>query len=506
MYANIKTVTLLGLEGTLVDVEADIVKALPKLTIVGLADTAIKESAERVRSAITNSSYSFPNERVTVNLAPAGIRKDGSSMDLAIAMALLSANDEIKENPKDIIFIGELALDGKINPVPGVLPMVISMREQGFKKFIVPYENRFECTVVTDVEIYAAKNLSEVVEFINGNQSLKRLVGSYVEDEATFELDFKDLKGQEKIKRIFEISAASRTNVLLVGTPGSGKTMAAKRFPTILPKLTFEEAIEVSKIYSVTGLLKEGALITTPPFRSPHHTASAVSLIGGGSIPKPGEISLAHRGVLFLDELPEFQKSVLEVLREPLESKSIHISRATATLTYPADFILVGALNPCPCGYHGSKLHECNCTRPQIDRYLSKISHPLLDRIDMHIEVSEVEYKDLSSDETGLDSKTLRDSVIRARNIQEERYEKENFKLNGDMPDNKIKKYCKLNSECEKLMELSFKKYGFSARTYNKILKIARTIADLDSSENIKEMHLLEAIRYRTIDRKYWSK
>lgn len=506
MYAKVKTVTLLGLEGTLVNVEADIVRNIPKLTIVGLADTAVKESGERVRSAITNSGYSFPNERVTVNLAPAAIKKDGSALDLAIAMSLLCANDEVDEDPKDIIFIGELALDGSINSVKGVLPMVISMREEGFTKFIVPYANRNECSVVSDIEIYPAKNLTEVVEFVKGTGTLKRMVGNRSEEEVTYDLDFKDLKGQEKVKRLFEISAASRTNVLMVGTPGSGKTMAAKRFPTILPKLSFEEAIEVSKIYSVSGLLKEGALITTPPFRSPHHTASAVSLIGGGSIPKPGEISLAHRGVLFLDELPEFQKNVLEVLREPLESKTIHISRATATLTYPANFILIAALNPCPCGYHGSKLHECNCTRPQIDRYLSKVSHPLLDRIDMHIEVSEVNYEDISDEASGLDSETLRNSVLRARQLQEERYTKESFKLNGDLPDNKIRKYCKLDSACEKLMALSFKKYGFSARTYNKILKIARTIADLDSSENIKEMHLLEAIRYRTIDGKYWSK
>ncbi len=506
MYAKIKTCTLVGLEGREIEVETDISLGMPRLTIVGLADTAIKESGERVRSAIKNSSYSYPRERITINLAPADIKKDGSQMDLAIAISMMCANDEINEACDSYIFIGELALDGSLKGVRGVLPMVISMRSLGNKKFIIPYENRNECGVIKDVDIYPAKSLKEVVDFLQGNGKLEKFSNGFKQEDSKFELDFKDLKGQERIKRVFEISAASRINLLLVGVPGSGKTMAAKRFPSILPKLTFEESIEVSKIYSVAGLLNEGTLISIPPFRSPHHTASAVSLIGGGRIPKPGEISLSHRGVLFLDELPEFNKNVLEVLREPLESKSIHISRANASLTYPADFILVGALNPCPCGYHGSKVHECNCSQSQIERYLAKISHPLLDRIDMHLEVSEVDYKDLKNEPYGEDSEAIRRRVEEARELQKDRYKEESFNLNGEMPDKFISKYCKLNAACEKIMELSFKKYGFSARTYNKLLKISRTIADLDKSTDIKEMHLLEAIRYRTMDTKYWSK
>ncbi len=506
MYSCTKTCTLTGLNGYPVDVEVDLSNGMPKIILVGLADTAVKESTERVKSAIKNSGFDFPKKRITINLAPANLRKDGTQLDLAIAVSLLSCDENLELDYSPYTYMGELALDGKVNKIQGALPMVISMRSLGNKKFIIPYENRNECGVIKDVDIYPAKSLKEVVDFLQGNGKLEKFSNGFKQEDSKFELDFKDLKGQERIKRVFEISAASRINLLLVGVPGSGKTMAAKRFPSILPKLTFEESIEVSKIYSVAGLLNEGTLISIPPFRSPHHTASAVSLIGGGRIPKPGEISLSHRGVLFLDELPEFNKNVLEVLREPLESKSIHISRANASLTYPADFILVGALNPCPCGYHGSKVHECNCSQSQIERYLAKISHPLLDRIDMHLEVSEVDYKDLKNEPYGEDSETIRRRVEEARELQKDRYKEESFNLNGEMPDKFISKYCKLNAACEKIMELSFKKYGFSARTYNKLLKISRTIADLDKSTDIKEMHLLEAIRYRTMDTKYWSK
>ncbi|MHC5098853.1 YifB family Mg chelatase-like AAA ATPase [Peptoniphilus genitalis] len=379
MYSCTKTCTLTGLNGYPVDVEVDLSNGMPKIILVGLADTAVKESTERVKSAIKNSGFDFPKKRITINLAPANLRKDGTQLDLAIAVSLLSCDESLEMDYSPYVYMGELALDGKINKIQGALPMVISMREKGYRKFIVPYENRKECAIVSDVEIYPVKTLEEVVSFIRGEIQIERCVGSLKREKVSYDMDFSDIKGQENLKRALEISASAKSNILILGSPGSGKTMAAKRFPTILPELDFEEAIEVTKIYSISGLLDDNSLITKPPFRSPHHTASAVSLIGGGRIPKPGEISLAHKGVLFLDELPEFSKSVLEVLRQPMESKDIIISRANANVKYPADFQLVVALNPCPCGYHNSKTHECTCSPYEIQRYLSKISHPLLD-------------------------------------------------------------------------------------------------------------------------------
>ncbi|MFR6448571.1 MAG: YifB family Mg chelatase-like AAA ATPase, partial [Peptoniphilus grossensis] len=402
-------------------------------------------------------------------------------------------------------YMGELALDGKVNKIQGALPMVISMREKGYRKFIVPYENRKECAIVSDVEIYPVKTLEEVISFIRGEIQIERCMGSFTREKVSYDVDFSDIKGQENLKRALEISACAKSNILILGSPGSGKTMAAKRFPTILPELDFEEAIEVTKIYSISGLLDDNALITKPPFRAPHHTASAVSLIGGGQIPKPGEISLANKGVLFLDELPEFSKSVLEVLRQPMESKDIIISRANASVRYPADFQLIVALNPCPCGYHNSKTHECNCSPYEIQRYLSRISHPLLDRIDIHLEVPEVNYKEISSERSGESSEVIRERVKAIREVQKDRFKNEIFKYNSEIPEKKLKKYCALDANSEKILELAFRKYGMSARTYNKILKIARTIADMDGCENIKEDHVLESIQYRTMDKKFWG-
>ncbi|MGO1581015.1 MAG: YifB family Mg chelatase-like AAA ATPase [Peptoniphilaceae bacterium] len=378
MFYKVKTCSLEGLDGYLVNVEADLSNGLPKFSIVGLADVAIKESIERVRAGVKNSGLEFPLKRITINLSPANLRKDGSQMDLAIAIAILGANEEFNNIKDEYIYLGELSLDGSINAINGALAMVISLREKGFKNFIIPEENKKECAIINDVNIYPVKNLREVVEFLNGNIKIEKYIEEFIFTREKFGIDFSDMKGQGFLKRALEVSAAGKHNLLMIGTPGSGKSMAAKRFPTILPKLNFDEAIEVTKIYSIAGLLKENSLISQPPFREPHHTSSAVSLIGGGRIPKPGEISLSHNGVLFLDELLEFPKSVLEVLRQPLEDKTINISRANASITYPAKFILIAAMNPCPCGYYGDENHRCKCTMYQINRYLSRISHLLI--------------------------------------------------------------------------------------------------------------------------------
>ncbi|WBW49712.1 YifB family Mg chelatase-like AAA ATPase [Peptoniphilus equinus] len=503
MYSEALTCSLQGLEGDVITVESDLTNGLPKFVIVGLPDAAIKESIERVRSAIKNSGYEFPLKRITINLQPANLRKDGSQMDLAIAMSILSAGEDFSTEP--YVIIGELSLDGTVNGVNGCLAMVISMRAKGYRQFIVPFENRKECSVVDDVAIFPVTSLKQAVSFVRGDDDVARFIGDYDAKPADFDVDFSDMKGQPFLKRALEIAAAGRHNLLMIGEPGSGKSMAAKRLPTILPPLSFEEAVEVTKIYSVAGLLKDASLITQPPFRAPHHTASAVSLIGGGRVPKPGEISLAHNGVLFLDELPEFSKQVIEVLRQPLEDKIITISRANASLTYPSDMQLIAAMNPCPCGYHHSKHHTCSCSQGDINRYLAKVSHPLLDRIDIHVEVEAVKYEHLSSDDVAESSGTVRERVKAARAVQSERYRREPFSCNADIREKRIAAYCKLQPSSQAIMDMAFKKYAFSARTYNKILKVARTIADLAGREAIADGDVLESIRYRSMDSKYWS-
>lgn len=509
MYSKVKTCVLQGLNGYIIEVETDLSRGLPVFHIVGLPDASIKESKERVRTAIKNSGYEFPLSRITVNLAPANLKKEGSQLDLSIAIGILQSSGIIKDNDfEDTVFLGELSLDGRINHIEGALPMVISMREKNIKRFIVPYDNKEECAVVEDVEIIPVTSLRQVVEYLNGNENIfpyKCEKDTMIDNEENYNIDFSDIKGQEGLKRALEVAAAGGHNILIIGPPGSGKTMAARRLPTILPKLTFEEAIEVTKIYSVAGLLNSNALIKNRPFRAPHHTSSQVALIGGGRIPKPGEVSLAHNGVLFLDEIPEFKRSVLEVLRQPMEDGIVSISRANASLIYPSKFMLVASMNPCPCGYYGDPYHECTCSQSSIDRYLNKLSSPLLDRIDIHIEVRPVDFSSLKGNKNAETSKDIRERVNLARDMQLNRYKNKGIYSNSQLSPRDIKKYCKLTKKAEIIMKNAYKKYRFSARTYNKILKVSRTIADLDMKEKILEQHVLEAIRYRCLDNKYWG-
>lgn len=508
MYSKINTVSLLGLEGKAIEVESDITSGLPAFNIVGLPDSSIKESKDRIRVALINSGYKFPQGRITINLSPADIKKEGTQLDLPIAVSLLRSMGLIKKQRNDLVFIGELSLDGRIMPIRGVLAMVISMREKGFKNFIVADENKVECSIIKDCNIYPFINIESLVSYLNGEKEIlpyKAKFSNYIFEDK-YDYDFSDLKGQESLKRALQIAAAGSHNLLMIGAPGSGKTFSAKHLPSILPDMSFEEKIEVTKIYSVMGLLESGNLINKRPFRAPHHSASEVSLIGGGSIiPKAGEITLANKGVLFLDEFPEFSKKTIEALREPLENGEINISRSMASIKYPADFILIAAMNPCPCGNFGNPLKECTCSENEIRRYLSKLSSPILDRIDIHIEIKPVKFEELKDNIKTKSSKQMKEEVQRARKIQEERYKCEKVTTNGSLTTRLLKKYIKFDKELEKIGKMAFDKYKFSVRSYNKIMKMSRTIADLENSEKILPKHLLEAIRYRSLDDKYWS-
>lgn len=510
MFSIVLSSALHGIDGNIIKVEIDISEGLPSFDIVGLPDSSVKEAKERVRTAIKNSNFNFPIKKITVNLAPANIRKEGSSFDLPIAIGILVCIGVIKlDTLQDTMVIGELSLDGSVRGVSGVLPMVYSAYNKGFKKCIIPYENAQEGAIVNDMEIIGVNSLSEIVEHLSGYKVLSR---TQIDTNELFsninkinDLNFSDVKGQEKVKRALEVAAAGFHNVMMLGSPGSGKTMMAKRIPSILPPLTFEESIEITKIHSVAGLLKsKGTLITKRPFRSPHHTISASALTGGGKIPKPGEISLAHNGVLFLDELPEFHKNVLEVMRQPLEDMEVTISRVNSTITYPSKFMLVASMNPCPCGYYPDT-KRCHCTDKEIKKYLSKISGPLIDRIDICLEVKPVEYEQLSLKRKSESSEDIRKKVIAAQKIQQQRYKNENILFNSQLSSAQIEKYCSLGNEEIEILKIAFDRLNLSARAYHRILKVSRTIADLDASENIKVNHLAEAIQYRSLDRKYFA-